>query len=230
MIKLYLGGIGSGKSISIVKEIVESEQPFYTNFRIYNAKNSKRLKINDIITKKEKDDKKSKGKDVVNWKFWRGEIQKFRNFNIAVDELHNLMHSRRSMSKFNILMSMWIAQIRKVCGSSEKTHFYAISQELERIDISVRDLANLIVWCRKVETKQKITTTVRENGRLFKKEMPMVWIVRYYFLGSDCTRRYSLFRWNGEKSYNFRTKFLANEYFSHYDSYELIDFGESEYL
>jgi hypothetical protein len=54
MIIIILGGIGSGKTLTAVKEIVDNKQYALTNFKLKNVKNYHRLKIADILIKEDK--------------------------------------------------------------------------------------------------------------------------------------------------------------------------------
>lgn len=208
--------------MSACKLIVHSKAHCFTNFKVYHA-DITRLKTKHIINFEE-----SKPK-TVNWAFWNEAREKHGNYNIVIDELHNIMHSRRAMTKFNTLMSTWVAQIRKVTGSSEKTHMICISQEFERVDIAVRDLAAEIMYCIKVQRGEK-RTEIRQGKRLLKKIIPRSYIIKYHFVGPGCQQRYTAFRDFAKKSYNYRTMFEANPYFKYYDSYELLELGEEEYL
>lgn len=89
-----LGGIGSGKTLSAVKEIHNRNQFAITNFKT-NFNNYHRIKIEDII--QYTDDKKKSAK--VNWKFWEEVKSKHKSYSIYLDEVHNLIHSRRSKQK-----------------------------------------------------------------------------------------------------------------------------------
>ena len=216
MIELILGGVGSGKTLTAIKVIKTSSYPCFTNFATKKL-SAHRLKIEDIIIK-----------NAVNWEFWKKQLKEKKNFHIILDELHNIMHSRRSMSKFNILMSTWVAQIRKICGSSEKTHLYCISQELERVDIAVRDLTNHIIYCEKKKL-QKMPTYVYENSKCVIKMIPQTWIFCSHFTGSRASQRYAYFR-DGMAKADFTTYFLGNDYMRYYDSYDLVEFGSEGYL
>ena len=227
MIRILLGQPGTGKTITAVKFVVDSKIPCFTNFAV-KSKNCIRLKWEHIITY----EKNNKGENVnpkLNWKFWREQIKKHGGFHVVIDELHNLMHARRAMSKTNVLLSTWVAQIRKITGANEHAHFIVISQELERIDVSVRDLANDITLCDKRQ-RGHASTKVKSGKKYVTVKVPQTYIRLTHFNGGQCTERYRVFRDTGNRTHDYRSYFYANPYMYAYDSYELIDFGMEEYL
>jgi len=223
MIKIICGGIGSGKTLKATKSIIDSHYITFGNYKILNKNNYHRLKFSDIILQEDKNLR-------LNWEFWKTTTKKYGGFNIVLDEIHNIMHSRRSMSKNNIILSQWVAQIRKVLGSSEKHDFICISQETDRIDSSIRDLTNEIVYCDKFISNTRLKTKVQQDGKTCFKELNKVWVFCYHFLGSGCLNRYNAFRIGGAKTYDYVSYFLGNPYFQFYDSYEMIDFGDETFL
>jgi hypothetical protein len=202
MIIVFVGGIGSGKSVSVIKELHERSKysEAYVNFETKKIPNVKRIRMDWIVDTVEKEGKKQK---VVNYPFWNKLRNSGKRFSIYLDEIHNIMHSRMSMTKQNVLMSMWISQIRKVFGEAEKDHLYCISQKLRRIDISLRDLAHWIIECEKIETPDGIR------------------ILNTYYKGVE---DYEMERVSGRKMFDPRPLF------KYYDSYELLDFGNEVYL
>lgn len=185
MIKLIIGGIGSGKTLSVVKEIMDRNQNSFVNFSVKHKK-AERLKISHLITEEKEISSRGKvtSKKAVNWEFWR-QMSK-ENFDIYLDEVHNILHSRMAMHKFNILLSTWLSQIRKMLGSSERNHLYMITQRLNGIDISARHLAGEIIYCKKVVEGDK------------------VWIMKFYFRGTYCVDNFEMFM-EGHKTYDYRT-------------------------
>ena len=218
MIRLILGLPDSGKTLTAVKFIKECNTPVYTNLDV-KLPNAIRLKWDHII----KDNK-------INWEFWRTQIKKHGNFSLVIDEIHNVMHARRSQSKSNVHLSIFFAQIRKVCGDHEKSHFIAISQELERIDISVRDIASEIVVCEKAQYNNLVPTTVLQENKTVTRLVPTNIIRLTWFNGGRVLQRYNDWRDMGSKTFNYRTVYAGNDLIKHYDSYTLIDFGNESYI
>ncbi len=142
MIIGYTGGIGSGKTLSVVKEIVNKDIFAFTNFNL-NVKNYHRLRLSDILKFDEK------GKPInINWKYWNNINRKYKNYSIFLDEIGNICSSRQSMSKRNILINKWLSQIRKVLQDNPNNHLYFITQKLRQVDIIFRELAQVIIRCK----------------------------------------------------------------------------------
>lgn len=197
MIVCFLGGIGSGKSLSLIKEIENRNQFLFTNFELKKYPEYHRIKFDDIF--QEKGEKQYD----INWQFWNGMALKHKGYSIALDEVHNLIHSRRSMSAMNILMSKWVSQIRKILSDSEHNHLYLISQTLRKIDVDFRDLIHLFCVCTKV------------------KDGDNVWIKQKWYEGIDNyldSRRKAT------------TIFLGNPYFKYYDTKKLVFGDEKVYI
>lgn len=232
MIKLIIGGIGSGKSLSAVKEIVSRDCPVYCSFDV-KSKNVIRLKVEHIIKTEiigYKKDGTPKKELKVNWDYWNEHIDE--GFDIMIDEVHNILHSRRSMTKWNTLFSMWLAQIRKILGQSEQNHLYLISQKAERIDVSARDLANEIIYVEKQTQAEFIDTNTYDsrNKRYTRKLINKIIIIKHFFLGTYCLEKFYGYLNGDDKSEDYSTYFVGNPYFQFYDSYALTTFGEEAYL
>lgn len=194
MIIIIIGGIGSGKTLSVVKEVVDNDNYVLTNFKLKNIKNYHRLKIGDIL---KKDDKKFS----VNWDFWEKLRSKHERYSIFIDEIHNIIHSRRSMSNVNIQMSKWVSQIRKILADHPKNHLYIISQTERKIDVDFRDLAQIVIVCRKYQI----------GNRVYIKQTWFNGMQDYY---------------NGRKK--LVTKFLGNDYFRYFNTDELVTFSDAD--
>ena len=228
MIKAIIGGVGSGKSLMAVKEIVDSGVLTYSNMDI-RVENCIRLKKENIIAQRQEGTKKDGTpimKPFLNWEFWNEK----KNFDIFIDEIHNIMHSRQSMSKWNVLMSIWVSQIRKILGSSETNDIVCISQKLARIDVSLRDLLHEIILVRKWQGQELIPTKIWENDEVIEKDLPVTWIEKKYFSGDFAVENYHDFVFDNKKSWTRRSRFIGNPYFVFYDSFGLIKFGDDVYL
>lgn len=238
MIIAISGGVGSGKSVTAVKYAVDSMNrniPVLTNFELRKvSSNYIRLKKDDVITKvNEINEQTNKPviKKVVNWEFWNNH----RNSDIFLDEVHNLISSRNSMSKDNRLYSEWISQIRKIWGSegdqnyleylrkmsnsaftklwplilAKSRNIYYISQKMRKADINFRELTHCLIQCEKYKINNRVL------------------IVNNVWFGDD---DYSAFEYAEAGQKPKKTIFWANDYFKYYDSYELISISGSEYL
>ncbi len=223
MIIIIVGGIGEGKTLTAVHSLIHRRQNCFTNFDLYKVKHD-RLKYEHLFSIEEENGKK---KMKLNFDFWKAQTKK-GGFDVYLDEFHNVMNSRRSMSKKNVLLSDWLSQIRKILGQTEKNNLYLITQKLRRIDINSRDLAHLAILCQKqVFINVKIPTLVVENGKLVKKRLPLTMIYKKYFNSADALSNYVDF---GINTCRRTTRFMANDYFKFFNSYELIDFGSEEYI
>lgn len=218
MIKLIIGGIGSGKTLSAVKEIVDNNKPCFVNFEVNHPK-AIRLKEEHIIKKVEIDqgcykdgrEKPKKYNYEVNWDFWNDYINTHGSFDIYIDEAHNVLHSRRSVTKWNVLFTMWLSQIRKILTSLEGNHLYLISQRITGIDVVARELAGEIIYvsCQKFDNE--------------------VWIFKTYFTGQFCMESFAAF-FGGSKSYSYRSYFYGCPYFKYYNTHSIVNFGEKVYI
>lgn len=186
-----------------------------------------RLKVSHILIKITEN---KKIKYVVNWTFWQELINKREDFDIYIDEAHNIINSRRSMSNWNIHFNSWLTQIRKILGSSEKNDIFFITQRFHSLDITIRELCSSITYCRKIVDKSKTITTITECGK--KKEVPLndVFILHATFTGELCSINFEHALFGQEHEQPILSYFFANPLFKYYDSYELVKFGESDYL
>ena len=231
MIKIIIGGIGSGKSVTAVKEIIDRNNTTFLNFPV-QYKKAVRLKTDMIISSKiekiRKDGTAIK-KLSVNYDFWN--TIKEDGFDIVLDEVHNIMHARMSMTKHNTLMSIWLAQIRKILGEAKHNDLILITQKMARIDVSARDLAHEIIYCSKYEGKGLIKTRLYDsrNKRYYYKMLPPIYIKKNYFQGTYCQEKFEAFSM-GDECADKMTYYLANPYFQFYDSYALITFGDNTYV
>ena len=232
MIKIILGNIGSGKTLTAVMKMKQMGEIIFTNIDV-KGDNIIRLRydmiIKDVIVGERKDGSQIT-KKAVNWEFWREALGKYGNFHIVIDEIANVFSSRRSMHSGSVCFQQWVAQIRKITGSSEKCHFIVITQEISRVDVALRELAQEIIYCEKMQTHTLVLTKCLEQGKLINKQIPVTYIFNYYFSGEMVIQRYWDYRETNQRTYNRKTWFIGNLYFSVYDSYQILDFGESAYL
>lgn len=202
MIVVFLGGIGSGKTLSAIREIRKRKQFVFTNFNIKQIKDYHRIKFTDVIIPGEK-----KSDYDVNWKFWEKQRSKHDYFSIYLDEVHNIIDARASNTVINRLMSKWVSQIRKITSDTTQNNLFLISQKIRRIDVNFRELAHVFVECRKVQTFDKNDKPVK------------TFIVQDYFNGID----------NYEKDRRAcRLAFRAEPYYKYYDTTEMVKFSDVE--
>ena len=206
MIIIILGGIGSGKTLSTVREIITRKLPCFVNFNLDNMPGNipvHRLKFEDIVQEYIHPDFPKKPRLKVNWDFWDAARTKYTDFNIFLDEISSVIHSRRSMTNQSIQMSNWVAQIRKICNDSESSNLFIISQTLSKIDRDFRDLAQVIIEC----------FSMKHAGK--------VWIDQYLYDGIDNYIQ-------RKTSYPHHVRFQGNPYFKFYHTSRLVKFSDAE--
>jgi len=224
MIKIIVGNIGTGKTVSMVREIKRRQDIFrragelgltdkpylaLTNFNLKEGLLYKRIKLSDIVKKVPYASTTPSGKekitfkDEVNWEFW-DELRKNYYFDIFLDELNSTVNARDAASKLNKVVSKWLFQIRKILGTGEFTHIYIVTQDLDQIDINFRRMAHFVIGCDKhlIDSEVLIMNTIYPSVLHFNASSPLT-----------------------------NKIFKASNYFKYYDSYDLVKFGdEGEYL
>lgn len=204
MLIIILGQKGHGKTLTVVREIMNKckGRDIYTNFSLKSNAISHikkqggkfhRLKMTDLILPKTKE-----AKAAINWAFWK-EAKEKKKVSIFLDEFHNVMNSRSGMSLQNKLMSNWLSQIRRILNDDPTNHLYLVSQRLRRIDINSRELADVIIECKKRTHKKKTL------------------IFKYYYASLE---DYDTYHHTKQQVY------IADHFFKFYDTSELVDFGD----
>lgn len=130
--------------------------------------------IVDYKKNKKTGDKEPVYKYALNIEYWK----KIKEpVDVILDEAHTILNARRSQSKTNIVVSDWLALIRRVLGQSESGTggtVTFISQLSNRIDIIARDMATNILYtiCHYIKSCKDCGTSWTENS-----EMPEGYIV-----------------------------------------------------
>jgi len=239
MLIAFVGGVGSGKTLSSAREVINNKKTAYCNFSVLSPY-FKALKVSDLLLE-EDDGRKSTFK--VNWEFWeniKGDID------IYIDEVHNLYSSRRSMSHENVMMSQLVSQSRKLLGDKSNSNLVVISQKINKIDKDLRDLLHVIKhhdsfyqmdvegrWVTIEKNKyinnykdiyklKSTPTEVYEKGKLVVKDLPALWIRVHEFDGLNCLENYDSWIYDGKKSYNKKYYFLANYFYKYYNTNEFV--------
>lgn len=147
MIRIFLGKLGSGKTISAVRELAlnESDRRTYTNIMTKKIKGVKKIKPNYIIKKFYPKEKKGKPDYDLNVSYWN---KQKKPLNILWDEIHLTAPSRASATKINLVLSRFIAMARRITGFDKRGYgqFTFIAQKERTIDINVRELASEIIY------------------------------------------------------------------------------------
>lgn len=144
MIKVFLGNLGSGKTICAVRELVlnESDRVTYTNIITKGVKGVSHIKPDHVIKKIMKDKKPNFELNIDYW------AKQKKPLNVLWDEVHLTANSRQSTSKINIILSRFIAMARRVTGFDKRGygHLIFIAQKERTIDVNIKELANEIVY------------------------------------------------------------------------------------
>ena len=154
MIKSILGNVGSGKTASIVRYMRDHPYKiFVTNIDVKGKNFSHVIKLKaNMIIKKEVTSIKKNGEEnfklSLNIDFWKELLKKHKTLNVVIDEAHIFFNPRRSMSKLNILMTDFLALLRRVLGSSDGTgELILITQLSRRLDIIAKEMTNEVTYC-----------------------------------------------------------------------------------
>ena len=155
MIRIILGKMGSGKTSSVVREMVlnEDEKPTFSNIvlkskKINHVQITKEMIFNKIVIGQTKSGE-NKYKLELNIDYWKQIKKKHGSINIIIDEAHTLYNSRSAMSNKNKLFSEWLALLRRIVNDSNSDgSLTLISQLSRRIDIIGKELATKIEYCK----------------------------------------------------------------------------------
>lgn len=181
MISIFLGNLGSGKTVACVKYIADNPQmKFYTN--IHTSMDNQVDITGDMIVKKEiisTKKNRSTGEETVVYKeslnvdYWKNIKEPI---SVVIDEAHFIMNSRTSMSKKNQVVTEWLALLRRVLSTDpqQEGELILITQLPQRLDVIARDMATHIRyhishWFRTCATcgeYWKETSEMPERARL----------------------------------------------------------------
>ena len=233
MIKLFLGNIGSGKTLSAVIEITKSNKTTYSNIITKSVKNNVVISP-DMIYNKEIIGKKKTGEIIYNLSlnedFWR----KKGNINVVLDEAHSLLNARNSNSKPTRIMLEFLALLRRILGSNSDEYgtLILITQLDRRLDVVARDLATQVRYhichyrkvCKKcgfyMDENNEMPELIIEcpvcNNKFLKKENFKIEI--YLFNNIE---NYQAWKYFGKETF-YRNYYLTNveKFFDKYDTFQ----------
>jgi len=246
MIRIFLGNVGSGKSLSIIREMVDDETHYFSNIQT-KSKGKHALKNNHVIKRDmilHKEVKKIRKDGTVDYEikfnkdYWLKQKEKYGHFNVVLDEFHTLMEARKFMSKQNRVMGDFLALIRKVCSDSlHESSLTLISQLDSRIDTIARQMATEIRYhvCIYDKSCTKCGAYWTEHSELpdFKKhkrcpqcesnilKKSNYKILIHYF---DSIKNYNEWKECNIQS-QIQTKLIENidVYFEYYDTFQMDD-------
>lgn len=176
MIKIILGNVGSGKTAFAVRDmaLAENRRKTYSNI-ITRLKHQVTISPEMIIKRDIVDYKKNRKngslepvyKSSLNIDYWKSIKEPI---NVVLDEAHTIINSRRAMSKTNIIITDWLALIRRVLGAAETGYgeLVFITQLSNRIDIIARDMATNVIYtiCHYKKECRKCGLVWRENSEM----------------------------------------------------------------
>lgn len=151
MIRISLGNVGSGKTVSEVREIYLNQfrRKTYSNIKT-KLKHQIDLSPEMIIKRTVVGSKKRRSgeeeaiyESKLNVEFWQSIKEPI---NVVLDEAHSIINARRAMSKTNIILNDWLALVRRILGEREGGYgeLVYITQLPRRIDPIARDMAHQV--------------------------------------------------------------------------------------
>jgi len=174
MIIICLGNPGSGKTATIVREMAlnTTGRLTYSNIKTRNIKGNSLIDPSMIINKDMVSTKKKRNGEEepvyeykLNTEFWK-DIKE--PIDVILDEAHAIINARRAMNKVNVIVTDWLALIRRVLGQSDSGYgrLVLISQLHNRIDIIAREMATQVRFhrCHYVKTCKKCGVSWQENS------------------------------------------------------------------
>jgi len=189
MIEIFLGNVGSGKTASAVREMVLNvdKRQTFSNILTKKIKNNTVIKRTMVVEPFIDVDPNGKNKEKfrVNEQFWKDAVKKYKSVNVIIDEAHTVLNARRGMTKFSVLVTEWIALLRRVIGGSDEGYgkLVLISQLERRLDVIAREMATKVKWhvchynkiCKKCgavhmennETPEKVQQCLGCGGKRF---------------------------------------------------------------
>lgn len=159
MIKIYIGTLGSGKTLTMVKDMKDDHT------------NEKKKVISNLVL----DFASTQLSESFFQSFADGKSEELFDVTLGLDEIHIFLDSRRSTSKKNTYLSYFILQTRK-----RGVNLYATTQFLSQIDIRLRNVCDYVVKCEayiKLKKGFEKVTPIRASKGLSKEEGENLWIL-----------------------------------------------------
>ena len=233
MIIIYSGGVGSGKTVCAVRDIVndKTKRHVFANITTIDIPNVTTL-TRDMIFLKTFDEKTKKDSFCLNVEFWKQAREKHTAITVVLDEAHTIINARRSVSRINKVMGDFLALLRRILGNDSKGYgnLILISQLPRKIDVLARDSATLVVyhichytkrcldcghqWNEHNEIPEPLFNCPKCDSDNMQRENHI--IERYYFQNVD---QYNAWRDFGVKKY-FKREIVddVENYFKFYDT------------
>ena len=239
MIEIVIGNVGSGKTATAVKEMFLNKdgRVYFSNIKTKGISHNHQIKTDMIIKKTPVLNKKGghtgKFEVTLNDTFWIKQREKFKQgINVIIDEAHTLFNARRSMSKKNVILSDFLALIRKILTSSTgKGRLVFMTQLPERIDKIARDMCTLVraYKCHYIKECQKCKSRYRECNETVEKI--------YYCPECNSTKikeinhEIEAFHFSSIEQYDLWKNFGVKTYHRHYVIKDIVNyFGKYDTL
>lgn len=242
MIKLILGNVGSGKTASQVREMIKNPHKTYITNIDTKGKGTKHIKklTADMIIKKEILSYKRDGTPVyemkLNKEYWQDIIKRHKNINVIIDEAHIFFNPRRSMSKLNIIMTDFLALLRRVLGSTDGTgELILVTQLSRRLDIIAKEMSTDVIYCihhynrvcsrcgyvvsETNEVPIKMEKCHACGSHYVEKSDSMIEIFRFSNL-----ENYEYWFYGGSKTYY--TRYMINDIETFFKNYDTLQFDD----
>lgn len=132
-IYIFVGRMGSGKTLSAVREAWLNRHDIKTiisNVHLNRPFSYKPLTMETI-------------KDYKNWDY--------KDCLILMDETHTIIDSRLSMTKKNIMISYFLTQSRK-----RNCFIFCTTQNIRQVEVRLRRMADYIIECESVKKDKKL--------------------------------------------------------------------------
>jgi hypothetical protein len=159
MIKIYIGTLGSGKTLTMVKDMNDDF-----------TRENKRVISNLVL-----EFASSQISKTFFQAFAEGKSEELFDVTLGLDEIHIFLDSRRSTSKRNTYLSYFILQTRK-----RGVNLYATTQFLSQIDIRLRNVCDYVVKCEayiKLKKGFDKVTPIKASKGLTQEEGENLWIL-----------------------------------------------------
>ena len=154
MIRLIFGNPGSGKTASAVRYMkMNPHKNFITNIDVRGKDFRHVIKLTPgMILKRDQVGSKRNGRPIfnltLNSEFWKEALLKYKALNVIIDEAHIFFNPRRSMSKINLIMTDFLALLRRVLGTgNDNGELILISQLSRRLDVIAKEMSTSISFC-----------------------------------------------------------------------------------
>ena len=88
-----------------------------------------------------------------------------------------------------------------------------------------------IIVCKKIKgNTESDTEFLTLRNMITKGSLNDVWIIKYYFMGKHCLEKIEAYEMGANGVYDASTWFYANPLFKYYNSYQLVEMSDDDYI